>query len=79
MLPSNEKNMVPYEAVQEMIFLIRGRKVMIDRDLAGLYGVVTKRLNEQVKRNSQRFPDDCVPRAYIERRINLSSMVLCKR
>jgi len=58
MLPSNEKNMVPYEAVQEMIFLIRGRKVMIDRDLAGLYGVVTKRLNEQVKRNSQRFPDD---------------------
>jgi phage regulator Rha-like protein len=40
------------------ILLIRGKKVMIDRDLAELYGVSTKRLNEQVKRNSKRFPED---------------------
>jgi hypothetical protein len=40
------------------ILLIRGKKVMIDRDLAELYGVTTKRLNEQVKRNTTRFPED---------------------
>jgi len=40
------------------ILLVRGKKVMIDRDLAELYGVSTKRLNEQVKRNIKRFPTD---------------------
>ena len=46
------------EAVVNKIYLIRGKKVMMDRDLAGLYGVETRRLNEQVKRNEKRFPDD---------------------
>lgn len=40
------------------IFIIRGKRVMLDRDLAYLYGVATKRLNEQVKRNIKRFPKD---------------------
>lgn len=40
------------------IYLIRGKKVMLDRDLADMYGVETKRLNEQVKRNEKRFPND---------------------
>ncbi len=44
--------------VEQKIFLIRGHKVMLDYDLAVLYGVPTKRLNEQVKRNLKRFPDD---------------------
>ena len=44
--------------IKPMIRLIRGQQVMIDRDLAQLYGVETKRLNEQVKRNIERFPDD---------------------
>ena len=44
--------------IQNMIYQIRGHKVMIDKDLALLYGVETKRLNEQVKRNIQRFPSD---------------------
>ena len=44
--------------IEERIFTIRGRQVMIDRDLAQLYGVETKRLNEQVKRNIERFPED---------------------
>jgi len=43
--------------IEKMIFNIRGMQVMIDRDLAQLYGVETKRLNEQVKRNLDRFPD----------------------
>ena len=44
--------------IEQMIFVIRGQKVMLDKDLAELYGVETKRLNEQVKRNLDRFPDD---------------------
>jgi len=49
---------VPPEIIEQRIYLIRGHKVMLDRDLAGLYGVPTGRLNEQVKRNRKRFPDD---------------------
>jgi hypothetical protein len=51
-------DLIPVERVESKIFLIRGQKVMIDRDLAGLYGVSTGRLNEQVSRNIERFPDD---------------------
>ena len=49
---------VPIEQIQQSILLIRGKKVMLDNDLAKLYGVPTKRLNEQVKRNRDRFPED---------------------
>ncbi|MFH1368472.1 MAG: ORF6N domain-containing protein [Elusimicrobiota bacterium] len=46
------------EVLHTKILLIRGQRVMIDRDLAGLYGVKTKVLNQSVKRNIRRFPDD---------------------
>ena len=46
------------DTIRENIYIIRGQKVMLDRDLAMLYGVTTKRLNEAVKRNSRRFPGD---------------------
>ena len=49
---------VPDERIEQKIFLMRGKKVMFDVDLAELYGVSTKRLNEQVKRNYKRFPSD---------------------
>lgn len=49
---------IPSERIIGRIFLIRGRKVMIDRDLAELYGVETKALNQAVKRNINRFPLD---------------------
>ena len=49
---------IPVEVIAEKIFEIRGHKVMIDADLARLYGVQTKRLNEAVKRNAMRFPED---------------------
>ena len=52
------QDLVPQELIEKRIFIIRGHKVMIDRDLAELYEVSTKRLNEQVKRNSKRFPED---------------------
>jgi phage regulator Rha-like protein len=46
------------EAIERKILLIRNHKVMLDKELAELYGVSTKRLNEQVKRNKKRFPED---------------------
>jgi hypothetical protein len=48
----------PVRKIEEMIFLIRGARVMLDSDLARIYGVTTKQLNQQFKRNSKRFPDD---------------------
>jgi len=55
---ANKKSIIPVEAIERRILLIRRQKVMLDSDLAQLYGVSTKRLNEQVKRNSKRFPAD---------------------
>ncbi len=49
--------MIPDEVIMSKIIMIRGQKVMISNDLSELYGVTTKRLNEQVKRNIRRFPD----------------------
>lgn len=51
-------DLIPAERIENKIYLIRGKKVMLNSDLADLYGVPTKRLNEQVKRNMRRFPDD---------------------
>lgn len=49
---------VPIVLIERRIYFIRGQKVLLDTDLADLYGVPTYRLNEQVKRNLKRFPDD---------------------
>jgi ORF6N domain len=49
---------VPVEHITRSILILRGRRVILDADLAALYGVTTKRLNEQVKRNAARFPND---------------------
>ena len=50
--------LIPDEVMINKILLVREKKVMIDKDIAELYGVTTKRLNEQVKRNRKRFPED---------------------
>ncbi len=52
------KSLIPVEIIEQKILLIQGHKVMLDSDLAELYGVEAKRLNEQVKRNIARFPSD---------------------
>ena len=52
------KPLVTAETIERKISLIHGQKVMLDSDLAELYGVTTKRLNEQVRRNAYRFPGD---------------------
>jgi hypothetical protein len=61
---AKDKNMptagelIPVEIVENKILLLRGKKVMLDKDLAVLYGVLTKNLNKAVKRNIERFPED---------------------
>jgi len=53
-----KQNLIPLDRIESKILYLRGQKVMIDYDLAVLYGVETKKLNQAVKRNSERFPDD---------------------
>jgi len=53
-----KESIIPVESLENKILLLRGFKVILDSDLAELYGVTTKRINEQVKRNLERFPDD---------------------
>ena len=60
MAKATKATMVPDELVMNKIYLIRGQKVMIDRDLAELYGVTTGNLNLAVKRNKKRFPADFI-------------------
>jgi hypothetical protein len=70
-------NLVPVERVQNLIYLIRGQKVLLDRDLAALYGVETRVLNQAVRRNKDRFPSDflfSLTRAEIR---NISQIVIC--
>ena len=61
------------EVVATKILLVRGRKVMLDRDLAELYGVKTKELNQAVQRNLERFPADFMYLLTREKFINLKS------
>jgi len=65
-------NLVPQVLVERKIFLIRGRRVMLDRDLAELYGVETRTLNQAVKRNLNRFPDDFMFSLTSEEAVELS-------
>lgn len=53
-----KNKIIPDDMVINKIYMLRGQKIMLDQDLAELYGIETRRLNEQVKRNSDRFPDD---------------------
>jgi hypothetical protein len=52
------RELIPQEVIEQKILLIRGHKVMLDKDLAILYGVLTKVLIQAVKRNIERFPED---------------------
>jgi hypothetical protein len=55
---SRAQHLIPLETIERRIYVIDGHNVMLDFDLAELYGVTTSRLNEQVKRNMERFPAD---------------------
>ena len=57
-MTKSQTSIIPIERIQKCIYLLRGQKVMLDRDLSALYGVKTKVLNQAVKRNIERFPPD---------------------
>ncbi len=57
-MSAKNTELIPVERIREAIILLRGQKVMLDRDLAELYGVPTKALKQAVKRNAERFPND---------------------
>ena len=63
-------------AVEGMILVLRGQKVILDSDLARVYGVTTKRLNEQVRRNKDRFPSDFVFQLTLPEAAHLKSQMV---
>lgn len=65
--------LVPLERIESRIFLIRGEKILLDADLAELYGVATKVLNQAVQRNLERFPSDFMFQLTREEFVNLKS------
>ena len=67
--------MLPIERIERSILLIRGQKVMLDRDLAQLYGVETRALNQAVRRNIDRFPEDFMFRLTREEIMRISQFV----
>jgi len=64
---------IPIEHIASRIYLIRNEKVMVDSDLAELYGVSTSALNQQAKRNPERFPEDFAFQLTAEKYANLMS------
>lgn len=71
--------LIPVEIIENKIYLIRGHKVMLDRDLAELYGVETRVLNQAVRRNLDRFPEDFMFALTREEILNLSQIVISSR
>jgi len=74
-----EKNEVSVDALATKILVIRGKKVMLDQDLAALYGVKVKVLNQAVKRNIKRFPDDFMFRLTWQETTNLKSQIVASK
>ena len=73
------KSLVPVEVIEKKIFLIRGQKVMLDRDLADLYDVETRVLNQAVQRNIKRFPNDFMFALTKEEIRNISQIVISSK
>src|SRR3972149_1431666 len=77
--PTTEESgsqIVPAEIIVNKIYVLRGRKVMLDSDLADLYQVQTKELNRQVRRNINRFPSDFMFQLALEEASNLRSQIV---
>ncbi len=70
---AENKSLIPTERIEQSILLIRGHKIMLDRDLAILYGVSTKVLNQAVKRHRDRFPEDFMFQLTKKEALNLIS------
>lgn len=70
------QSILPDESIISKIYVIRGKKIMLDRDLAELYGVETRVLKQQVKRNMERFPEDFMFELNKEEFNNLRSQIV---
>ncbi|MBM4310693.1 MAG: ORF6N domain-containing protein [Deltaproteobacteria bacterium] len=75
----DSKDIVPVEIIEDKIYLIRGQKIMLDRDLARLYGVETRTLNQAVSRNIERFPADFMLALSRDEIRNISQIVICSK
>jgi len=73
------KELIPVETIERKLYLIRGHKVMLDRDLAEMYGVETRVLNQAVRRNIERFPEDFMLALTRDEIMNLSQIVISSR
>ena len=71
--------LVSHEHIENKIYLIRGRRVMVDRDLAFLYGVETRVLNQAVRRNKERFPEDFMFQLTLEETKNWMSQIVISK
>jgi len=74
--PFTATSLLPAERIEPAIYLIRGQKVMLDRDLAELYGVETRALNQAVRRNIDRFPQDFAFELSREEILRISQIVI---
>jgi ORF6N domain len=72
-MPVRKTDLVKVEDISQAILVLRGRRVLLDAELAVLYGVSTRRLNEQVRRNRKRFRDDFLIEPTKEEFANLKS------
>ena len=71
----NDLPALPLESIEQRIYTVRGQRVMLDADLAAVYGVLTRNLNKAVKRNADRFPDDFVFQPTPQEFINLKFQI----
>jgi len=74
-MPERNRDLIPEKHILKIIMVVRGEKVILDSDLARLYGVETRRLNEQVRRNIEKFPDDFMFQLTKEEYENLKSQI----
>ena len=75
MTRKKQAKLVPVEHIYQSILILRGQRVLLDQDLAALYSVETRRLNEQVRRNGSRFPADFIFELTAEEFANLKSQI----
>ena len=69
------KELIHENQILKIVLVIRGKKVILDSDLAALYGVETRRLNEQIRRNKEKFPEDFMFQLTQEEFANLKSQI----
>ena len=74
---AGQTDIMPLERIERVILLVRGQKVLLDRDLAVLYGVETRVLNQAVRRHLDRFPSDFMLKLSREEIRNISQIVIC--